>query len=329
MDMIWNAWNASLEKKNPYRLVLIDHDVTVTARVLDDLGLYQIYQVYYQLPQSLVLDEVELMMVCGEVDAEQLQWYADQARIRGAEFYHVSSHLFLEDLIATPERLGPVMTMQYRSSPLDGRWRVVKRIFDIVVSWLSLMLLSPLFVLLGVLIKLDSPWPIFYKQPRIGKNWKEFTFVKFRSMFTHLSVWEGYGWEKAEQLYQEMIESDANVRDEILSKFDNDPRVTRIGRFLRKTSLDELPSLASVFVGTMSLVWPRPHMMHEVEKYDGWHKRLLSIKPWITGYAQLFGRDQLSFDEEAKLDLYYIQHWSMILDWYVLVGTVKVVLRGR
>jgi lipopolysaccharide/colanic/teichoic acid biosynthesis glycosyltransferase len=98
---------------------------------------------------------------------------------------------------------------------------------------------------------------------------------------------------------------------------------------MRKTSLDELPSLVSVLVGTMSLVWPRPHMTHEVEKYDWWHKRLLSIKPGITGYAQLFGRDKLPFDEEAKLDLYYIQHWSMILDWYVLVGTVKVVFRGR
>jgi hypothetical protein len=103
--MILNAWNARLEKKSPYRLVLIDHDHDVSQSVLSDLGLYQIYNVYYQEPQSLALEEAELIIVCGELSMEQLQDYADQARILGAEFYHVSSHLFLEDLIATPERL--------------------------------------------------------------------------------------------------------------------------------------------------------------------------------------------------------------------------------
>lgn len=329
VDMFLNTRNASLEKKDPYRLVLINHDMEVTQSVLDDIWLYQIYQVYFQQPSSLELNDAELIMVCGEVPMQLLQDYADQARIIGAEFYHVSSHLFLEDLIAVPYRLGPVMAMQYRSSPLDGRWRIIKRLFDIVVSWIGLIVLSPVFLLIGVLIKLDSSWPVLYTQDRVWKNGKAFTFVKFRSMFTHLSVGEDYGGEQAEQLYQEMIQSEANTRDEILSKFDDDPRVTRVGSFLRKTSLDELPSLVSVFIGTMSLVWPRPHMDHEVEKYEWRHKRLLSIKPGITGYAQLFGRDKLPFDEEAKLDLYYIQHRSMILDWYVLVGTLKVVFRGR
>lgn len=328
-DIVLNTRNAAYEKKNPYRLVVIDHDAEVTKSVVNDLGLYQIYQVYYQHPSSLELGDAELIIVCWEVSMDQLQEYADRARILGAQFYHASSHLFLEDLVAVPQRLGPVMAMEYRSSPLDGRWRVIKRVIDVMVSWVGLVVLSPVFALIGILIKLDSPWPVFYKQPRIGKNGKLFTFVKFRSMYTHLSVGDAYWGEDAEKVYKEMIDSEANVRGEILSKFDDDPRVTRIWKFLRKTSLDEFPSLVSVLRGTMSLVWPRPHMEHEVAKYQSWQKRLLSIKPWMTGYAQLFGRDQLLFEEEAKLDLYYIQHRSMILDRYVLVSTVKVVLRGR
>jgi lipopolysaccharide/colanic/teichoic acid biosynthesis glycosyltransferase len=114
-----------------------------------------------------------------------------------------------------------------------------------------------------------------------------------------------------------------------LTKIKDDPRVTRVGKFLRKTSLDELPSLWSVLIGDMSLVGPRPHLEHEVDQYDSWQERLFSIKPGITGYAQLFGRDNLPFEEEAKLDLYYIQNWSVTMDIYVLVGTIKVIVSGK
>ncbi len=130
-------------------------------------------------------------------------------------------------------------------------------------------------------------------------------------------------------MYEKLIQSDANTRKGILPKIDNDPRVTRVGKFLRKTSLDELPQLFSVWIGTMSLIGPRPHLPKEVEQYQAWQKRLLSIKPGITGYAQVFGRDSLDFTEEAKLDLYYIQNWSLWLDIYVLFTTFGVVFKGR
>ena len=146
-------------------------------------------------------------------------------------------------------------------------------------------------------------------------------------MYTHLSVW--YGWEEAEKLYKKLIDSDSNKRKWVLPKIENDPRITRVWKFLRKTSLDELPQLFSVFIGTMSLVWPRPHLENEVAKYEPWQKRLLSIKPWITGYAQVFWRDSLSFDQEAKLDLYYIQNRSIRLDIYVIVWTFGVIFKWR
>jgi lipopolysaccharide/colanic/teichoic acid biosynthesis glycosyltransferase len=194
---------------------------------------------------------------------------------------------------------------------------------------IGLILLSPLLLLIALVIKLDSPGPVLYRQRRIGKNKHLFEFIKFRTMYTHLSVGEAYGGEQAKQLYEQLIDSEQNVREGVLSKIQDDPRVTRVGRWLRTTSLDELPSLWLVLVGKMSLVGPRPHMPHEVDQYDPWQERLFSIKPGITGYAQLFGRDQLPFDEEAKLDLWYIQNWSLLLDVYILVSTVKVVLRGH
>ncbi|MEI7477725.1 MAG: sugar transferase [bacterium] len=133
---------------------------------------------------------------------------------------------------------------------------------------------------------------------------------------------------EAQRLYRKLIKR-RNTRDDILPKIENDPRVTRVGRFLRKTSLDELPNIFCIFLGSMSFVGPRPHLPNEVEKYEPWMRRLFSAKPGMTGYAQIFGRDSLPFREEAKLDLYYIQNWSIAMDLHVLLSTIKVVFAGR
>jgi lipopolysaccharide/colanic/teichoic acid biosynthesis glycosyltransferase len=219
--------------------------------------------------------------------------------------------------------------LEYKNSTLDGRSLVLKKAFDIVWSLILITLSLPVLIVIAIAIKLDSPGPVFFIQKRVGKNSRLFTFIKFRSMYTHLSTWEKYGGKDAEKLYKDLIQSDANVRGNILPKIKDDPRVTKIGRFLRKTSLDELPQLFCVFIGTMSLIWPRPHLPNEVEKYEIWEKRLLSIKPWITGYAQVFWRDTLDFEDEAKLDLYYIQNWSIFMDIYILFATLGVVFKGK
>ena len=182
-------------------------------------------------------------------------------------------------------------------------------------------------LIVAIAIKIESKGPIIYKSKRVGKHGKLFTFLKFRSMYTHLSV--GYGGKDAEKLYAKLIKSDANVRQWVLPKIQNDPRVTKIGRFIRKTSLDELPQLFCVLRGTMSLVGPRPHLLNEVEKYADRQKRLFSIQPGITGYAQVFGRDDLDFEEEAKLDLYYIQNRTIFMDIYIMFATFGVVFKGK
>ena len=146
-------------------------------------------------------------------------------------------------------------------------------------------------------------------------------------MKTDMCVW--YWWKAADDLYAKLIASDANNRKWVLPKIKDDPRVTRVWKFLRKSSLDELPQLFQVLWWSMSLVWPRPHLPNEVAQYEDWERRVLSIKPWITWYAQVFGRDNLPFSEEAKLDLYYIQNRSIGMDIYVIFATFWVVFKGH
>lgn len=176
-----------------------------------------------------------------------------------------------------PEIIQNIVALEYKHSKLDGRSLVLKRLFDLIGSFFGIILLSPILLAIAIAIKLDSKGPVIYKSKRVGTGGQLFTFLKFRTMYTHLSV--GYGGKEADELYKKLINSDANTREGVLPKIENDPRVTKVGRFLRKTSLDELPQLFSVFLGTMSLVGPRPHLENEVENYAAWQKRLLSIKP--------------------------------------------------
>ncbi len=328
-DWFWNYLIFSYEKKHPYTLQVLSSDRKLTSDMIEAFSLYDIYhilEVNERLNASL---DTDFLLALWDYSKQELQNYADHARIKWQVFSFVSDHLELEDLISSPTRIWPIMALSYVPSPLEWWRRVGKRFFDVTASGMSLLLLSPLLFLIALWIKLDSSWPVFYRHKRVGKWWEEFLFTKFRTMFTHLSVWDEYWWDDAWTYKKELMESDANVRKWPLQKIENDPRVTRFGWFLRKTSLDELPNLFNVFRWHMSLVWPRPHEPFEVEKYESWHKRLLSIKPWMTWYAQLFWRDKLAFDEEAKLDLYYIQNWSLFLDIYVLVSTVKVIFKGR
>lgn len=331
-DSLYNKLNYKLEHTNPYEVLLISDDPVLSTDITDSIWSQAIYTLTAINPQDYTsehLSAVDIVITAWWYDTDLLQQVADDVRIAWKLFYHASDSFFLEDLITRPQRIGHVMAMEYRPSPLDWWRRVVKRIFDSVVSFFAIILLAPLMVCIVVLIKIDSKGPALYKQKRVWKNNQEFTFIKFRSMYTHLSVGDEYWWKKAWQYKKELMNSDKNIRKGELQKIQDDPRVTRVWKFLRKTSLDELPNLFSVLQGTMSLVWPRPHEPFEVARYKSWQKRLLSIKPWITGYAQIFWRDALSFDEEAKLDLYYIQNRSVQMDIYILITTLKVVFSGK
>lgn len=197
---------------------------------------------------------------------------------------------------------------------------IFKRLFDIVCSLLGIIILSPIFLLMIVLIKIDSKGPAFFTQKRIGKKGKEIKILKFRSMVVN-----------AEQVLEELMAKDENIRNEYLTnkKLDNDPRITKMGKFIRKTSIDELPQLINVLKGDMSLIGPRPYLFREKEDMkDGYHY-IVTCKPGITGYWQVSGRSDVSFEERVELEKYYAQHISLWMDIKILFKTVGVVLFGK
>lgn len=218
---------------------------------------------------------------------------------------------------------GGIPVIQVKRTPLDGWGRIAKRLFDILASSFFLLLLSPLLLLTAIIIKLDSRGPVFYRSDndmppqRIGERGKPFRYFKFRSMHPHTHMMR----------YKQLKHLD--FRQGPLVKIQNDPRITRVGHFIRRWSIDELPELFSVFAGKMSLVGPRPHLPEEVKKYEPHHRRVLAIKPGITGMAQISGRSDLGFDDEVRLDAWYIENWSPLLDLYILLKTPWAVLKKK
>ena len=192
---------------------------------------------------------------------------------------------------------------------------MVKRGMDIVGAAMGLILGAPLLALIALAIRLDSPGPIVFRQTRIGIGDRHFEMYKFRSMRK--------GAEAELERLRELNEADGPI-----FKIHNDPRLTRVGRFLRRTSLDELPQLWNVLRGEMSLVGPRPPLPAEVTRYMEWHKQRLGVRPGMTGLWQVSGRSLLSFDEGVLLDIYYIENWSLWLDFKILLRTIPKALFG-
>lgn len=212
------------------------------------------------------------------------------------------------------ERLGLLPMIRFRPTPLDGWGRIFKRTFDIVVSLLLIIVLSPLLLIITLAVLIDSGRPIFYVSKRIGEEGKKkIGVLKFRSMVID-----------ADKRKSELMDRN-HRKDGPLFKIKNDPRVTRVGRVLRRWSLDELPQLLNVLGGSVSLVGPRPHLPEEVKLYSSYQRRVFAVRPGATGLAQISGRSDLKFDEEVALDLKYVEEWSLMLDLWILWRTVVVV----
>lgn len=213
--------------------------------------------------------------------------------------------------------IAGIPIIEVKRTKLDGWGKILKRTIDMFGSVILLVVLSPLFLVVSILIMIDSSGPVFVKLERIGEKGRRFSLYKFRSMV-----------KNAHTLKQELIEKNERA-DGPLFKIKDDPRITRVGRFLRRTSIDELPQLINVIRGEMSLVGPRPHEPEEVSKYERWQRKLLTIKPGLTGLAQISGRSDLKFEDEAKLDIYYIENWSLKLDTQISLKTPWVILTTK
>ena len=215
------------------------------------------------------------------------------------------------------EMIGSQPILKPIGSNLDGWGRALKRFFDFFFAFLALILLIPFFIFIALAIKIDSKGSIFFKQKRIGREGKIFYVYKFRSMVFDAE-------KKKKKLLKNSHRSDGPF-----FKIKNDPRITKIGKKLRRFSLDELPQLFNVLKGDMSLTGPRPHLENEISKFTPWQKRILQVRPGITGLSQVSGRSNLAFAKEIELDLFFIQNWNFFLEIKILLKTIFVVLQGK
>jgi exopolysaccharide biosynthesis polyprenyl glycosylphosphotransferase len=225
------------------------------------------------------------------------------------------------------EQIGILPMVRLFREPLNDVEKFFKRLSDIVISLITITLTAPLWLLISLLIKLDSKGGVLFKQERVGMDGRVFLCYKFRTMFA----------DADEKLHRESYRKNIEGSDEanagndekpVFGKVKNDPRVTKIGKFLRRTSLDELPQFLNVLQGEMSVVGVRPPIPYEVEAYQLWHRRRLDMKPGITGLWQVSGRNRLTFDEMVRIDLYYIENWSVWLDLKIILLTLPAMMQG-
>ena len=255
----------------------------------------------------------DVMMRCG--------------RRRGVEFRIAPSLFNCLPRKTEIDQIGVMPMIRLFREPLSSGSRLLKRTFDILISALAIILLFPLWLLIGLLIKLDSKGPIFYTQERVGMDGRLFLVFKFRTMRADAD-------SDTHRQYQKAFiagRAEANLGDEVKPTYKllADPRITRIGKLLRRTSLDEVPQLLNVLMGDMSVVGPRPPIPYEVEAYELWHRKRLDMKPGLTGLWQVSGRNCLPFEEMVRLDLFYIENWSLLLDLKIILRTGLVMIGGE
>lgn len=270
------------------------------------------------LQEMLTQGEIDEVYICLPVRSsyETIQEIAHLCEGAGIPV-HLVADLF-------PMRVATSRLMHLEDIPLlnlstipEAHGKVfMKRTIDLVGSSILIAMLSPMLLLLAILVKLDSKGPVLFAQERVGQNQRRFKMLKYRSMIVN-----------AEEVQQELLEQ--NEMDGPVFKIKNDPRITRLGRFIRKYSLDEFPQLFNVWRGEMSLVGPRPPIPGEVEQYTWSQRRRLSIKPGMTGLWQVSGRNEVGFEEWVEMDLDYIDSWSIGLDLLILLKTFRAVVAGR
>lgn len=191
----------------------------------------------------------------------------------------------------------------------------VKRIFDLVISTIGLIVLSPIFLILAIIVKLDSKGPVFFAHTRYGKNGKKFKMYKFRTMY-----------ENAQDMINDFTPEQMKEWKENF-KLQDDPRITKVGKFLRKTSLDELPQIVNIIKGDLSIIGPRPVIEEELEKYGENKEKFLSVTPGLTGYWQANGRSSTTYEQRMEMELYYIDHISPKLDFKIFFKTIESVIK--
>lgn len=310
----------------PYHLVIVGshQKASALARTLCEGSPFQIQIVAkvsedecaHKLPRLLaerVVDEVIFDVDSSRLaELEEVFLQCDEEGVRtrvAIDFFpHVNSDISLD-------RVGSAPLLTFSAAPLDDLRLLLKRFIDIVAAAAALVVLSPLILVVVALIKLTSKGPVIYSQSRCGLNGRRFTMYKFRSMVVN-----------ADELKARLNHLSER---EIAFKIHADPRVTPVGRWIRKFSIDEIPQLWNVLRGDMSIVGPRPPLADEVERYQRWQKRRLRMRPGLTCLWAVCGRDHIDFNSWMRMDISYIENWSLKLDWSIILRTIPHVLAGK
>ena len=266
-----------------------------------EIALRAIDEIIFSVASDTLAGLEDVFLLCDEEGV--------RTRVAVDFFPHVNSTISLD-------RFGDTPLLTFSAAPADEVRLLAKRAIDVAIAAAGLLALSPLMGLVALLIRLTSAGPIIFRQVRCGLNGRRFVFYKFRSMV-----------ENAEELKPQLAH--LNTRDEVVFKIPGDPRLTPLGRYLRKFSVDEWPQLWNVLRGDMSLVGPRPAVPSEVDQYQCWQRRRLRMRPGLTCLWAISGRDNVDFETWMKMDMQYIDNWSLSLDWKILLQTIPRVLTGH
>ncbi|HEX9014496.1 MAG TPA: sugar transferase [Chloroflexota bacterium] len=285
----------------------------------EDFGRFRFLGTVREIPGIVAEHRVDTIIIAlPAASHDQILRIIDLCRRRRVSFRVAPDLYELMFSRVDTETINGIPLLGARDSQIKGWNLLVKRAMDVSVAVFTMVMLSPLLALISLAIKLDSPGPVLFRQTRVGKDGVPFTVYKFRSMV-----------ENAEEMLPDLLSlNEVDGPESRLFKIPRDPRMTRVGKLIRKTSLDELPQLVNVMKGEMSLVGPRPPLPREVEKYEEWHLRRLEASPGITGMWQVSGRSEIPFDEMVMLDIYYVENWSLGLDLKILLRTIPAVLMG-
>jgi exopolysaccharide biosynthesis polyprenyl glycosylphosphotransferase len=287
------------------------------AKGFTNIGPYRALGPVDNLNQVLEVETVDTVIICLPWQShrmiQRLLRTCDQSAVRAQVvpdlFQLTKNQVYVEELNGIP-------LISTRDVSIQGWNLIIKRASDLLFGILGGLLILPLCVLIALAIKLDSPGPVLYTHTRIGRNGVPFRCYKFRSMV-----------EGAADMREDLGE--LNEATGPLFKLRNDPRRTRVGRLIRRFSLDELPQIVNVLRGEMSWVGPRPNLPDEVEQYQEWHKKRLTVSPGITGMWQVSGRSDLTFDEMVLLDIYYVENWNLMMDLGILLRSIPAIVQAR
>lgn len=314
--------------RSGYRLIGCIDTARGAAKRMRGLPVYKSFEEARDAIGKEPLDGI--IQADSALDQEEVLKLVNYATNHHITYKFVANQFGLYASNAAVGNLAGVPMIEIRLTPLDGWGRVAKRIFDIAGSVVGIILLSPILLIVAILCKIKDPsGPILFRHRRLSRNGKEVFVLKFRTMIWKYSDGPDRPYKNAEETFRAMGRPELIPEFKKAQKLDNDPRVSKFGYFLRRTSLDELPQFFNVLFGDMSLVGPRPIIPAELEHYGDRSASFLALKPGITGLWQISGRSDISYEDRVKLDIYYVEHWSLGLDIKILVKTALTIFSGR